>query len=875
MPRDGIVIAVDLLPIRPIRNVISHVADITTEKCRSVVRKEMQGSRADVVLCDGAPNVGASYDKDSYEQNEIVLLSLRCATEHLIKGGTFCTKVYRSADYTSLMWVLNQLFKSVNAVKPAASRQQSAEIFLVCEGYLAPTTIDPKLLDPKAVFEQNYDDVIKKNPTIFDKDFNPKKNKHRTGYDDDIDATMRRIKPASDFVAAEDPITMLSECHGFSFLQDDDKPLLEHSATNAAIKESMADLKLLGKSEFKALLKWRLAMIDFLKVQNGDDDDEEGEKKPKEKYVKTEEEEEEDIQGEIDEMRNKKLRKLKREKKKEREVAAKLRERKRLGMDGKGVEPETYEDVFSLNQIKSKKELDSAGAGNVRSDDDEDGSDSDNSVDERMDEEDDSEDDDDVKEKKHLMRLEAQMDTQYDTYLRANKKAQAGTKLAKRSKKEAAKKLAEQAQEDTEALALADVDGETAAYAKMLTGAQDSDDSNGESSSDDGFFSDENDDDADSDDEKPKAAAAEKLKGKAAKSNPLIVKKEEEARSVKVSRFLSNPLFEGLDEDENSADDENGNAAAVNSDDDGDSSDDEDQPRKKTKGLKADDILAMMPKTDKELRHEKRARANDRLNRRDKRREKLAGENLEIVESEQPDNKADAELALLDDKSKKRILKARELIKAGLGGGVDDDKSTLEIAPALQKFDDRKYDSEEEDYDSDDHAELLALGTMMLRKSKSKAIVDASYNRFASNDPMDLPDWFKDDEKRHYRPQLPIPAALVAKMKEKYMSLSAKPIKKVVEARARKSKRASTALKAAKAKAAAVANSADMSEAQKLKAISKALRGKESAAPSKQYVVAKNGKGRGGKGIKLVDKRMKNDKRAEKRAASKKKGSKR
>jgi len=117
MPRESLIIAIDLLPIRPIRNVISHVADITTEKCRSIVRKEMQGSKADVVLCDGAPNIGASYDKDSYEQNEIVLLSLRCATEHLIKGGTFCTKVYRSADYNSLMWVLNQLFKSVSAVK--------------------------------------------------------------------------------------------------------------------------------------------------------------------------------------------------------------------------------------------------------------------------------------------------------------------------------------------------------------------------------------------------------------------------------------------------------------------------------------------------------------------------------------------------------------------------------------------------------------------------------------------------------------------------------------------------------------------------------------------------------------------------------------
>merc|ERR1711966_340214 len=106
-----------------------------------------------------------------------------------------------------------------------------------------------------------------------------------------------------------------------------------------------------------------------------------------------------------------------------------------------------------------------------------------------------------------------------------------------------------------------------------------------------------------------------------------------------------------------------------------------------------------------------------------------------------------------------------------------------------------------EEYDSDDMAETLALGTMMLRKSKAKALVDASYNRYAWNDPEGLPDWFVDDENKHYRPKLPIPPALIAKIKQKQMALSEKPIKKVAEARARKSKRAKMKLAAAKKKA--------------------------------------------------------------------------
>lgn len=111
----------------------------------------------------------------------------------------------------------------------------------------------------------------------------------------------------------------------------------------------------------------------------------------------------------------------------------------------------------------------------------------------------------------------------------------------------------------------------------------------------------------------------------------------------------------------------------------------------------------------------------------------------------------------------------------------------------------------QEHYDDEDRARQLALGTMMLRNHRAKELVDAAYNRFSWNDDTDLPDWFIDDEKRHYRPQVPLPPALLEQMKQKFMSLAAKPIKKVAEARLRKRKRATQRLAAAKKKASALA----------------------------------------------------------------------
>mmetsp|Transcript_7282 Transcript_7282/g.8378 ORF Transcript_7282/g.8378 Transcript_7282/m.8378 type:complete len:104 (+) Transcript_7282:76-387(+) len=84
-------------------------------------------------------------------------------------------------------------------------------------------------------------------------------------------------------------------------------------------------------------------------------------------------------------------------------------------------------------------------------------------------------------------------------------------------------------------------------------------------------------------------------------------------------------------------------------------------------------------------------------------------------------------------------------------------------------------------------------------------------------------------------------------------------------------------LSAARKKAESAANNWEMMEAMKLRAISKAMRGEKGndTRPGRKYVVSmKGGASKGGKGIKLVDKRERSDKRGLERATNKKKNGK-
>lgn len=92
-PVNSLIIGVDIVKMKPLPNVITFQSDITTEHCRSELRSYMKTWKADVVMHDGAPNVGKDWTQDAFTQSELVLQSLKLAVEYLTVGGTFVTKV--------------------------------------------------------------------------------------------------------------------------------------------------------------------------------------------------------------------------------------------------------------------------------------------------------------------------------------------------------------------------------------------------------------------------------------------------------------------------------------------------------------------------------------------------------------------------------------------------------------------------------------------------------------------------------------------------------------------------------------------------------------------------------------------------------------
>jgi AdoMet-dependent rRNA methyltransferase SPB1 len=317
--------------------------------------------------------IGAAYAKDAYVQNELVLAALKTATEHLVAGGSFCTKVYRSTDYNALIWVFQQLFEEVQAMKPNSSRSQSSEIFIVCLKYTAPNSIDPKLLDPNHVFKEVNDPGLQK-VDVMHKKYDKLNKRHRTGYDESLGPLLTSKVSVLDFIHAKDTVAairVLTDANIIEFPEDCDE-MAQHPATTDEIRLCLTDLRVLGKLDFKKIIKWRETMRTFFfssKKKEGEDDDEAKEEEAKKKRIRRDDELM-DVDVEIERLNSQIEHADKKDKKKDRTQAAKERRRQVLGISANAFGDDVDQELFALGHKTKASQLE--GVNEVDLDDDED-----------------------------------------------------------------------------------------------------------------------------------------------------------------------------------------------------------------------------------------------------------------------------------------------------------------------------------------------------------------------------------------------------------------------------------------------------------------------------------------------------------------------
>lgn len=128
---NGTIIALDLLDFEPIEGVTFIQGDFREEEVLQQLLAAVGDRPVDVVISDMAPNLSGIEVSDSARVEHLIELAIDFAQHHLKPDGALVCKVFHGSGYNQLVEMFKANFRIVKPVKPKASRDKSAETFLV------------------------------------------------------------------------------------------------------------------------------------------------------------------------------------------------------------------------------------------------------------------------------------------------------------------------------------------------------------------------------------------------------------------------------------------------------------------------------------------------------------------------------------------------------------------------------------------------------------------------------------------------------------------------------------------------------------------------------------------------------------------------
>lgn len=128
---NGTIIALDMLEMAPIEGVEFIQGDFREAAMLERLEAVLAGRQVDLVVSDMAPNLSGVASADAARMADLVELAIDFAGRHLQRDGALVAKVFHGSGYSQLVQAFKARFRSAKPMKPKASRDKSAETFLV------------------------------------------------------------------------------------------------------------------------------------------------------------------------------------------------------------------------------------------------------------------------------------------------------------------------------------------------------------------------------------------------------------------------------------------------------------------------------------------------------------------------------------------------------------------------------------------------------------------------------------------------------------------------------------------------------------------------------------------------------------------------
>ena len=129
----GLVVGIDLQPIKPIKGAIFIVGDITKKETIEKIKEKIGNKKVDVIISDMSPNISGNYSLDHANSIWLAENALDFAKKFLKNNGNFICKVFEGELLKEFLNKVKTSFEVVKLHSPPASRKSSSEIYVIAK----------------------------------------------------------------------------------------------------------------------------------------------------------------------------------------------------------------------------------------------------------------------------------------------------------------------------------------------------------------------------------------------------------------------------------------------------------------------------------------------------------------------------------------------------------------------------------------------------------------------------------------------------------------------------------------------------------------------------------------------------------------------